>query len=151
VSERVRILVVNGPNLSQIGRRDRALYGDLDLDELVETARAEAAELDADLDHVQHESEGGLIARVHAALDDGTDAVVINPGALTHYSYALRDALELLDVPVVEVHLSNIHGRERFRQRSVTAADVDGVVARFGPLGYRLAVRAAVELVAARR
>lgn len=146
----VRVLLLHGPNLSQLGRRDPAHYGDLDLVGLVEVARTEAADAGGELDHEQHEAEGDLIARVHAALDDGTDALVINPGALTHYSIALRDAVELVDVPVIEVHLSNIHAREEFRHRSVITGVVDGSVTGLGALGYRLAVRAAVELAAGR-
>ncbi len=146
----VRVLLLHGPNLSQLGRRDPDHYGDLDLAGLVEVARTEATDAGGELDHEQHEAEGDLIARVHAALDDGTDALVINPGALTHYSIALRDAVELVDVPVIEVHLSNIHAREEFRHRSVITGVVDGTVTGLGALGYQLAVRAAVELATGR-
>ncbi|MTV25560.1 3-dehydroquinate dehydratase [Nitriliruptoraceae bacterium ZYF776] len=145
-----RILLLHGPNLSQLGTRDPAQYGTATLAEVVAAARAEAERLDATLDDEQHEGEGDLLRRLHAARTDGTGAVVLNAGALTHYSYALRDALELLDVPVVEVHLSNIHAREEWRQRSVTGAVVDGVITGFGIDGYPLAVRAALA-VAARR
>ena len=147
----IRLLLLHGPNLSQLGRRDRAHYGDLDLDALVALAREEAAALDAQLEHEQFEAEGGLVHRVHQVVEGDTDAVIINPGALAHYSVALRDALEVVQVPKVEVHLSNVHARERLRQRSVIAAVCDGVLGGFGPLGYRLAVRAAAALVAARR
>lgn len=146
----VRVLLLHGPNLSQLGRRNPDHYGALDLAGLVEVARAEAEDAGAELDHEQHEAEGDLIARVHAALDDGTDALVINPGALTHYSIALRDAVELVEVPVIEVHLSNIHAREEFRHRSVITGVADGTVTGLGALGYRLAVHAAVELAVAR-
>jgi 3-dehydroquinate dehydratase-2 len=144
--KRVSVLLLHGPNLSQLGRRDPAHYGALDLDALVRAAEREAAACGGELAAEQFESEGALVARVQAAGRDATAAVVVNPGALTHYSYALRDALEVLDLPKVEVHLSNVHARERFRQRSVIAAVCDGSVAGLGPLGYRLAVRAAVEL-----
>lgn len=147
----MRILLVHGPNLSQLGRRDPAHYGTLDLGGLVEVAREEARACGAELDHTQHDSEGELVSRLHDARGDGTDAVLVNAGALTHYSYALRDALEMLTIPKVEVHLSNVHGRERFRQRSVIAAVCDGSIAGLGVAGYRLAVRAAVALLEMRR
>lgn len=146
-----RLLLLHGPNLSQLGRRDPTHYGSLDLVAVVALARAEAQALGAVLDHEQHESEGALVARVHAARDDGTAAVVVNPGALTHYSFSLRDALETLPIPKVELHLSNVHAREAFRHRSVVAAACDGSIAGFGAFGYPLAVRAAMALVEARR
>lgn len=146
----MRILLLHGPNLSQLGHRDPAQYGTATLDDIVAIAEEEAEAAGAALDHEQHEDEGALVRRLHAARTDGTSAVIINAGAFTHYSYALRDALELLDLPKVEVHLSNIHAREEFRQRSVIAAVCDGVVAGFGASGYRLAVRAAVELAQGR-
>lgn len=142
----MRVLLLHGPNLSQLGVRDPAHYGTVALEGLVAAARDAATALDAELAHEQHEREGDLVARVHTARSDGTDAVVINPGALAHYSYALRDALEIVEVPKVEVHLSNVHAREAFRRRSVIAAVCDGVLGGFGAAGYPLAVRAAVEL-----
>lgn len=143
---RPRILLLHGANLSQLGRRDPGHYGPLSLEELVALARGTADELGADLDHEQHDSESGLVDRVHASAVDGTDALIINPGAFAHYSYALRDALGVLDIPKIEVHLSNVHAREDFRQRSVIAAVCDFVLGGAGPLGYRLAVDAAIEL-----
>lgn len=140
------VLLLHGPNLSQLGSRDPAVYGTATLEDVVGLAEAAAAEAGAALVHEQHEAEAALVERVHAARHDGTAAVVINAGALTHYSIALRDALELLDVPVVEVHLSNIHGRERFRRTSVLAAVCDGSIAGLGAGGYRFAVLAALEL-----
>ncbi|MFA9429159.1 type II 3-dehydroquinate dehydratase [Egicoccus sp. AB-alg2] len=141
------ILLLHGPNLSQLGTRDPAHYGTDTLADVVVAARAEAQGLGAEVVAEQYESEGELVARVHAARRDGTDAVVVNAGALTHYSHALRDALELLSVPAVEVHLSNVHAREPFRQHSVIAAACDGSIAGFGTAGYPLAVRAAVALL----
>lgn len=144
-----RILLLNGPNLSQLGRRDPDLYGPRTLDELVTLVRAAGEDHGVEVLHLQSEVEGELVARVHAALDDGTDAVIVNPGALTHYSIALRDALELLDdrVPVLEVHLSNIHAREQFRHTSLTAGVVDGVIAGLGPLGYETALDVCLALL----
>ena len=141
------VLLLHGPNLSQLGSRDPAQYGTATLEDVVAAARAEAEDAGATLIHEQHDVEGDLVRRVHVARTDGTAAVVINAGALTHYSHALRDALELLDVPIVEVHLSNIHGRERFRHTSVIAPACSGQVAGFGIDGYPLAVRAALGLL----
>ncbi|MDQ3931320.1 MAG: type II 3-dehydroquinate dehydratase [Actinomycetota bacterium] len=148
-SDPIKILLVHGPNLDQLGRRDPVHYGTLELDGLLEVAQEEARACGAELDHAQHDFEGALVSRLHAAHRDGTDAVIVNAGALTHYSYALRDALEMLTIPKIELHLSNVHGRERFRQRSVLAAACDAAIAGLGPVGYRLAVRAAVALVEA--
>lgn len=142
------ILLLHGPNLSQLGTRDAAHYGTATLDDVVASARSEAGDAGAELVHEQHEGEADLLRRLHAARTDGTSAVVINAGALTHYSHALRDALELVDVPVVELHLSNVHAREEFRRTSVIAPACDGSIAGFGIDGYPLAVRAALALVA---
>jgi 3-dehydroquinate dehydratase II len=140
----MRILIVNGPNLSQLGTRDPAVYGSATLDEVLAGAREEHD----DVAEFTSELEGELLARLHAARRDGTAAVVINPGALTHYSYALRDALDMLDVPKVEVHLSQIAAREAFRHHSVVSAVVDVTISGAGAYGYRLAVRAARHLAA---
>ena len=140
-----RILLLHGPNLSQLGRRNPEHYGRLDLPDLVDVARQTARDNGAELAHEQYESEGDLVARVHAASEDGTDAIVINAGAFTHYSYALRDALETLSIARIEVHLSNIHAREHFRTRSVLSGVCDGMISGLGSTGYRLAVEAAVD------
>lgn len=137
------ILLVHGPNLSQLGSRDPAVYGTATLVDVVAMARDEHPEIDA----FTSESEGELVARLHAARSDGTAAVVVNPGALTHYSYALRDALEMLTVPKVEVHLSQTAAREPFRRHSVISPVVDVTVTGAGPYGVRLAVRAALHLL----
>jgi 3-dehydroquinate dehydratase-2 len=140
------ILIVNGPNLSQLGTRDPAVYGTDTLEEIVEAARSDAP----DLRVFTSESEGDLITRLHAARTDGTTAVVVNPGALGHYSYALRDALELLSVPKVEVHISQTPAREEFRRTSVISPVVDATITGAGGFGYRLAVQAAQHLLAQR-
>lgn len=146
----LQVLVLNGPNLDQLGRRDPAHYGTVDLAGLEAAAREAGAGCGARVVHEQHTSEADLVRRLHAVRDDGTAAVVVNPGALTHYSYVLRDALELLDVPKVEVHLSNVHARESFRRRSVVSAVCDATIAGLGVDGYRLAVVAAAGLAQAR-
>ena len=141
------LLLLHGPNLSQLGSRDPARYGHATLEDVVAAARGEAQTQDARLEHLQTEHEGVLLERIHAARSDGTDAVLVNAGAWTHSSYALRDALELLTCPKVELHLSNIHAREAFRATSVLAPVCDGSIVGFGVDGYPLAVRAAIALL----
>jgi 3-dehydroquinate dehydratase-2 len=138
----MRVLLLHGPNLSQLGSRDPAVYGTATLEDVVAAVKAEQVDVDA----FTAEAEGELVARLHAARRDGTQAVIVNPGALTHYSYALRDALELLAVPKVEVHLSQTAARERFRHHSVVSAVVDVTITGAGLAGYRLAVLAARDL-----
>lgn len=144
-----RILVMHGPNLNLLGRREPAVYGRTTLAE-IDAALGELARiLQCELRIVQGNSEGGLIDALHAAID-WADAVLINPGAYTHYSYALRDALAALDRPVVEVHLTNIFAREGFRAQSVTAPVAAGLVMGLGKDSYLLGLRAAAALAAER-
>jgi 3-dehydroquinate dehydratase II len=143
----VRILLLHGPNLSQLGTRDPAHYGTATLDDVVRAAEQEAMASGASVEHLQTEVEGEFLARLHAARTDGTDALIVNAGAWTHYSYAIRDALELFDGPTVELHLSNVHAREAFRATSVIAPVCDGSIAGFGIDGYPLAVRAVLALL----
>lgn len=138
------ILIVNGPNLSQLGTRNPAVYGSATLDEILDDAREQAG---GQVDVFTSNSEGDIVDRLHAARSDGTAAVVINPGALGHYSYSLRDALELLDLPKVEVHLSQTAAREEFRHTSVISAVVDVTITGAKGFGYRLAVQAAQHLI----
>lgn len=140
------ILILNGPNLSQLGAREPEIYGTQTLEDIIEAARADAP----DLRVFTTESEGDLITRLHAARADDTSAIVINPGALGHYSYALRDALGLLSIPKVEVHVSQTAARESFRHTSVISPVVDVTITGAGGFGYRLAVQAAQHLVAQR-
>lgn len=149
----MRVLLLNGPNLSQLGRRDPTVYGTATLDDVVARAVAVAGELGAELVHEQHEAEGDLVRAIHAAANGPAraDAIIINAGALTHYGLSLRDALELVSAPKIELHLSNTQARESFRHVSVIAGVCDGVIAGLGALGYELAVRAAVELVLTRQ
>jgi len=145
-----RVLLLHGPNLSQLGTRDPTHYGHATLDDVVRAARRAAEDAGAELEHLQTEEEAVLLRRLHASRTDGTDALIINAGAWTHYSYAIHDALELVEVPKIELHLSNIHAREAFRT-SVLARVCDGSIVGLGLVGYPLAVQAALELVAARR
>lgn len=135
MTEDATILLAHGPNLSQLGRRDPTIYGTATLDDADAAARA----VHPQLDRFQSEHEGELVHRLHRARDDGTSAVILNPGALTHYSYALRDAVEMLGIPVVEVHLSQTHAREPFRRHSVISPAADITITGAGILGYRLA------------
>lgn len=138
------ILVLNGINLNMFGHRDPAQYGTVTLADIDQRLQALAAELGVAVQSFQTNHEGEMVERIHQAFRDKVDAVVINPGAWTHYSIGLRDALDVLTVPVVEVHMSNIHKREAFRQHSVVAGVSHGQIAGFGAESYLLGLRAAV-------
>lgn len=140
----MRILVINGPNLNFLGIRDSSHYGKQDYKTLVGRLEQKAAEFGAKLEVYQSNYEGGIIDKLQEAFHQKVDALIINPGAFTHYSYAIRDALEVLSCIKVEVHISNIHKREEFRHTSVTATVCDGQIAGLGLLGYDLAMEYAV-------
>lgn len=137
------LLVLNGPNLDRLGVREPEVYGSATLEDLVEEVTRHAASVGAEIRHVQSNHEGELVESIHDA-DAWADGVVFNAGAYTHTSVALRDAIASVSVPVVEVHLSNVHAREEFRHRSLIAAECVGVIAGFGVSGYRLAIDALV-------
>ena len=137
-------LVLHGPNLNLLGSREPALYGYTTLDEIDADLHKMAANAGAKLHTLQSNHEGTLIDRVHAARDDGTEFIVINPGGLTHTSVALRDALSAVALPFIEVHLSNVHAREPFRHHSYLSPVALGVVCGLGPDGYRLALQHAL-------
>ena len=137
----MRILLINGPNLNTLGTREPDIYGKMTLPEIEAKVREKATSLGLDLATYQSNSEGALIDFIQA---ESTNAagIIINPGALTHYSFALRDALAASGLPAIEVHISNIYGREHFRRRSVTAASCRGLVAGLGWRGYVAALEA---------
>ena len=143
-------LILHGVNLNMFGRRDPAQYGTSTLAEIDAALRSLAGELDVRLDIFQTNHEGRMVERIHQALDDGTRGIVIDAGAWTHYSYAIMDALGMLSIPVVEVHMSNVHARESFRHESVLARVSAGSIAGFGPHSYLLGLRAVHALAAGR-
>jgi 3-dehydroquinate dehydratase-2 len=145
-----KLLLLHGINLNMFGKRDPAQYGTVTLAEIDARAQALARELGVTLECFQTNSEGEMCERIHRAHAEGVDAVIINAGAWTHYSYGIRDALAILKAPVIEVHMSNIHAREEFRHHSVIAAIARGQIAGFGVDSYLLGLRAAVSAVQAK-
>jgi 3-dehydroquinate dehydratase-2 len=143
-----RILVLNGPNLNLLGKREPAHYGSDTLADIEARLREQAQATGATLDFFQSNAEHLLVERVHAAMQQGIDFIIINPAAFTHTSIALRDALSGVGIPFVEVHLSNIHRREAFRQHSYFSDLASGVIVGLGSFGYQLALQAAVRFVA---
>jgi 3-dehydroquinate dehydratase-2 len=147
VSVRVsRVLVLNGPNLGRLGKREPSVYGSATYADLVDLCVSSGKELGLDVDVRQSEYEGELVTWVHEACDASLP-VVLNAGALTHYSYALMDALKMRTAPLVEVHISNIAAREGFRHESVVTPVADGIIAGFGFQSYVLALRAVATLL----
>jgi len=134
------VMLLNGPNLNLLGVRDSKVYGSLTLAEVESAFVKLAAQLGVEVVTAQSNSEGVLVDRIHEARS--MDGIVINPGAYAHYSYAIRDAIEAVPVPCVEVHISNIHAREEFRHRSVISPVVAGFICGCGVYGYELALRA---------
>lgn len=141
-----KILVLLGPNLNMVGIREKGVYGDETAESIALQIQEHAAELGYECEIFQSNHEGDLIDRIHAA-KDVYDGAVINAGALTHYSYALRDAISCVRIPFVEVHMSNIYAREDFRHKSVISAVCAGQIAGFGKNSYFLALRALTDLI----
>jgi len=142
-----QVYVINGPNLNRLGTREPDIYGRTTYDELAADCVSTGRELGLDVTVLQTNDEAELIGWLHRAQDEGA-GVVLNPGAFTHYSYALRDACALVESPLVEVHLSNPAAREEFRHTSVVSGVADGTIAGFGLNSYRLGLRAVASLLA---
>ena len=139
-----KILIINGPNLNLLGKREPDIYGTQTLAQIIEQARAKAKELKVEIDHLQSNSEAEIIGRIHQTMDDKTDFIIINPGALTHTSVALRDAFLSVSKPFIEIHLSNVFAREAFRRQSFLSDIAVAVISGAGAQGYELALQAAV-------
>ncbi|MDQ0213839.1 3-dehydroquinate dehydratase-2 [Oikeobacillus pervagus] len=137
-----KILVLNGPNLNRLGKREPEIYGTETLEMLENHLRSKGSELGVEIEAFQSNVEGELINRLHKAADEHVDGIIFNPGAFTHYSYALRDAIASISIPVIEVHISNVHKREEFRHQSVIAPVAFGQIVGLGLHGYELALLA---------
>lgn len=140
-----KILIINGPNLNLLGTREKAVYGTETLEDIARKTSIEAAKLNVEVEFIQSNHEGEIIDRIHAARGTA-DVIIINPGAYTHYSIAIRDAIKALEIPAIEIHLSNIHAREEFRSHSVIAPVCVGQICGFGSNSYILGLNAAVML-----
>jgi 3-dehydroquinate dehydratase-2 len=137
------ILVLNGPNLNLLGTREPEHYGSQSLDAIISELGKQAKAMGHEIQHLQSNVEHQLVERVQQAQQDQTAFIIINPAAFTHTSVALRDALSAVNIPFIEVHLSNVHGREEFRKHSYFSDIANGVISGLGPVGYELALRAA--------
>lgn len=141
----MKLFILNGPNLNRLGKREPAIYGSQTLADVKANCEQLANQFHATIDFRQSNHEGDLVDWIHEAADAGIDGIVINPGAYTHTSIAIRDAIAGVDVPVIEVHISNIHAREAFRHESKLAAECVGQICGLGTFGYELAMRKFLE------
>jgi len=142
----MKILVIHGPNMNLLDRRNKSIYGNCTIEDINNRLRNKAQELGVELEIFQSNSEGMIIDKLQSVLRDKIDGVIINPGGYTHYSISIRDAIELLDVPVIEVHLSNIYARENFRRESVIAPVCKGQISGLGIYSYLLALEAIINM-----
>jgi 3-dehydroquinate dehydratase-2 len=142
-----RLLLINGPNLDLLGERERGVYGSTSLADIEARCATVAGELASSLDCFQSNAEHEIVDRIHQAARDGIDCIIINPAAYTHTSVAIRDSLLAVSLPFIELHLTNTQARESFRHHSYLSDVASGTIAGFGPFGYEMAVRAAVDLV----
>ncbi|WP_058485247.1 type II 3-dehydroquinate dehydratase [Defluviitalea phaphyphila] len=140
-----KILVINGPNINFLGIREKGIYGEISYKTLNELITKEASNIGFEVEIFQSNYEGDLIDKLQQAYFEKVDGIIINPGAYTHYSYAIRDAIASINIPTIEVHLSNIHKREEFRHKSVTAPVCVGQIAGFGIYSYILGLYALKE------
>ncbi len=144
----MNIAIISGPNLNLLGKREPGIYGTETLASIEQEIAKEAQSLGTDIDFFQSNHEGAIIDALHAAMDNA-DGVVLNAGAYTHYSYAIRDAIAAIKIPVVEVHMSNVNAREEFRRTSVIAPVCRGTIAGFGKNSYLLGLKAVYDIVSA--
>ncbi|MDT8716376.1 type II 3-dehydroquinate dehydratase [Clostridium sp. 19966] len=142
----MKLLVLNGPNINFIGIREKSIYGNKDYSYLCKIINEEAEKNNIDVSIKQSNIEGEIINFIQEAYDN-YDGIIINPGAYTHYSYAIYDALKSVNIPIIEVHISNIHSRDEFRKKSVTAAAAVGIISGFGLNGYLMAINAFLEMI----
>jgi len=142
-----KILIIHGPNLNLLGEREEDIYGKTSLDEINRSLEKKASELNLSIEPFQSNHEGEIVQKLQESKQDGFDAIVINPAAYTHTSVAIRDAVSAIDIPVIEVHLSNIYAREEFRRTSLIAPVAAGQIAGFGPNSYILGLQAAAGII----
>ncbi|NLJ96141.1 MAG: type II 3-dehydroquinate dehydratase [Clostridiales bacterium] len=142
----MKLLIINGPNLNFLGIREKGIYGNKDYSVLLNMIEKKAKELNVLVEIFQSNSEGEIIDTIQRAYEENVDGIIINPGAYTHYSYAISDALASVTIPKIEVHISNIYQREEFRHKSVTASHCNGQITGFGLEGYLLAMEAMINL-----
>lgn len=140
----MRVMVINGPNLNMVGVREKGIYGTTSFEDICNYIKDEAKKRNIEIELYQSNIEGEIINQIHKCYYDGFDGIIINPGAYTHYSYAIHDAIKSVNINTVEVHLSNIHAREEFRHKSVTAPACIGQICGFGENGYILALDALI-------
>lgn len=139
---KIKILIINGPNLKNIEKRDNKIYGSNTTEELEKMIDSECRKLNCEVTFFQSEYEGAIIEKIHNATED---FIILNAGAYTHYSIAIRDSIEMCQLPVIEVHISNIYAREEFRQKSVLSPVCSGTITGFGIYGYVMALYAGLE------
>lgn len=145
--DKKRVLVVHGPNLDRLGKREKDVYGDMSLDELKAEIAEVAQKMEVDLEQVQSNSEAELVSKINTAASS-FQFIIINPGAFTHYSHAIHDAIRASNLPAIEVHISNVGARETFRRTSVISPACIGVIAGFGVFSYLMALEMAVSMMA---
>ncbi|MCD2501328.1 type II 3-dehydroquinate dehydratase [Clostridium sp. NSJ-145] len=138
----MKVIVINGPNLNMVGVREKGIYGTRSFEDICDYIKDEANKRNIEVELYQSNIEGDIINQIHKCYYEDFDGIIINPGAYTHYSYAIHDAIKSVNINTVEVHLSNIHAREEFRHKSVTAPACIGQICGFGEIGYILAMDA---------
>ncbi|ADL42196.1 3-dehydroquinate dehydratase, type II [Caldicellulosiruptor obsidiansis OB47] len=142
-----KVLVINGPNLNLLGIREKNIYGSVSYEDVLKSISQKAQELGFEVEFFQSNHEGSIIDKIHSAYNEKVDAIIINPGAFTHYSYAIHDAIKAVNIPTIEVHISNIHAREEFRHKSVIAPACTGQISGFGIKSYIIALYALKEIL----